>query len=388
MDSVSDHQVQEFTNILSSILSPDNDLRKRNEITLQILKNDHPNESVICILKVLKESQDQMIKMLGAVILRQMFSNVSPAKSQIWKRISEETKDLCKSELLNAMKRENILILCKRLGEVISELAVAIFTREDPGSWDQLVPFLFECVMGNNPKIIASGFHTLSELLMFFHEEMLDQKESLFQVFKRQMENTDLNVKQSCIQACCSMLGIVDTPDAMYFGELLSPIFKNIIWLIQKNEDSAEEVIKNLRDLAESEPKFFRPQLHLAFEFVDNVNRLEVENLGIKYLAIEFLVCLAERLNNEMINNKSLSEAISNKIVNFMMSIDANIEETWFLPVEGYQEQEDEEGSIDIDYAKLGRKMLSRLLEGVGDTQLMPYVWTLTQHSFSPSNTD
>ncbi|CAG9331653.1 unnamed protein product [Blepharisma stoltei] len=388
MDIVTEQQVQGVIGILTSILSSDNAIRKRAENQLQTLRVEHPNEFVICILRMFRQSQDGMVKMLGAVILRQMFSNLSPSRIQIWKRLTPESQEICKSELLEIMKKENMLALCKRLGDVISELAVAIFTSDEQGSWDQLVPFLFECVMGNNNRTISSGFHTLNELFPFFHEEMLKHKESLFQVFRRQMENNDADVKLSCVQACCNMIGIIDTPDAMYFGELLSPIFKAIAWIIEKNEVSGEEALIALRDLTESEPKFFKPQLQLAYNFVTNICQLNIENSGLKYLAIEFLVCIAERLSIEMENAKAFAEAVCNMIFKVMLTIDSEIEESWFVPPEGYQEQEDEEGSIDIDYAKRGRKLLSRLLEGVGDTQLMPYVLTLIQQSLNSSNKD
>ena len=367
MESVTEVQIQTVQSHLSSVLSPDNTTRKQHEAELTQLRNMYPSHLTTCLIHTLRHSQEEMVKTLSAVILRQMFSNLVPQNTQAWNSFSEDFKSAVKSELLNAIRAETSYVVSKRISEAIAELSVMLLAGDKPESWEELFPFLLEAVGSQDNRLIAVGFHVLSGLSTFFHEEMMKQKESLYNIFIANLQNQDSEVRLRCIDAACNLLGIVDTPESMYFGETLNPMLTSVVWLLEKSVANAEEAIKSLRDLAETEPKFFQSRLNVVYEFLEHIMKLDSDHLGVKYLALDFQVTIAERLSTDFQENHNLCNAVCSKIFEMMISIEQEVYETWLKPEEGFQEEDREDSEIEIDYAKLGRKLLTRMLEGIGD---------------------
>ncbi len=58
-----------------------------------------------------------------------------------------------------------------------------------------------------------------------------------------------------------------------------------------------------------------------------------------------------------------------------MFGVDAEVEETWSRPHEGFDDKDEE--TVDIDYVKLGRKLVSRFMYNGSGKDILPYLLSL-----------
>ena len=370
MESVTEQQVQGVLAMLSAVLAPDNTVRKQQEALLLALRKDHPNEFVVSLLKILFQSQDESIKVLASVLLRQIFSSLHPSL-QTWSVLTPETQSLVTTSLLSILEKETSWVLAKRLGETISELAVLLLAGDTPTGWPGLLTFLVNS-FNANAKQAAASMHIMGGLCTFFHQELLEQREALAKVCVNGLESPELTLKISTIEFLTNFLGILEKSEMTAFLEVLPFYLRAVVSIIGQSEKDGEEALKNLRDLAETEEFYFKGKLNLAWELVQYVCALNTDNLGIKNLALDFIVSLAGKLDEEFKKNQQLCEALCAQIFKVMVSIEQDVESTWATPPEGFEDNEDE--TIEIDYAKLGRKQISRMVEGLGEDFILPTV--------------
>ena len=370
--------------MLSAVLAPDNTVRKQQESLLLALRKDHPNEFVISLLRILLQSQVESIKILSSILLRQIFSSLHPS-IQTWSSLTSATQSLVTSTLLQILSQETTWILSKRIGETISELAVSLLSGDNPVQWPELLAFLVQSLTGT-PRQVAASMHILSGLCTFFHEELLAHKESLVQVCISSLESADLHLKVSCLEFLSNFLGLLEKEQMAAFGDILPYFLRAVIAVINVSEKDGEDALKNLRDLAENEPKYFRTKLDISWDLVNYVCELNTENLGLKNLAIDFIVSLAGRLDEEFKANKALCDALCQQVFKVMVSIEASVEDSWATPPEGFEDVEDE--TLEIDYAKHGRKQITRLVEGLGEDFLLPTVLALIQTALTAATED
>ena len=384
MESVTEQQISEVVTMLSAVLAPNNTVRKQQESLLLALRKNHPNEFVICLLKILSDCPDQSLKVLASVLLRQIFSSLHPSL-QTWNHLNAVTQGIVKAGLLQILEKESTWVLSKRIGETISELAVLLLSGDNPTNWPELLSFLLVSFTGQ-PKQVASSLHILSGLCTFYLQELLQKKDSLLAVCKSSLESNELEVKVSCIEFLSNFLGLLEKEEMLAFGELLPFFLRAIIAILGVSEKDGEEALKNLRDLAETEPKYFKSKLDISWDLVNFICEANYENLGIKYLAIDFIVSLAGRLENEFKSNKTVCDTLLSQIFKVMVSIDSEVEDSWATPPEGFEDEEDQ--TVEIDYAKQGRKQITRLVEGLGEEFLLPTVLGLIQSALSAVTED
>jgi hypothetical protein len=370
MESVTEQQVQGVLAMLSAVLAPDNQVRKQQESLLLALRKDHPNEFVVTLLKIMFQSQEESLKVLSAILLRQIFSSLHPSL-QTWTLLTPETQSLVTSSLLSLLEKETSWVMAKRLGETISELAVLLLAGDSPSGWPGLLTFLVNSFNGS-PKQAAASMHIMGGLCTFFHQELLQQQDALAKVCISGLESSELTLKVSTIEFLTNFLGILEKSEMKAFLDVLPSYLRAVVSIIGQSEKDGEEALKNLRDLAETEEFYFKGRLNLSWELVEYVCGLSNDNLGIKNLALDFIVSLAGKLDDEFKKNVPLCEALCAQIFKVMVSIEQDVESSWATPPDGFEDNEDE--TIEIDYAKLGRKQISRLVEGLGDDFILPTV--------------
>ena len=373
MESVTEQQVQGVLAMLSAVLATDNQIRKQQEALLLALRKDHPNEFVITLLKILFQSQDDSIKVLSAILLRQIFSSLHPSL-QTWVLLTPTTQSLVTTSLLQLLEKETSWVLAKRLGETISELAVLLLAGDSPTGWPGLLSYLVNS-FNVGPKQAAASMHILGGLCTFFHQELLQQTEALAKICTSSLESSELVLKVSTIEFLTNFLGILERNEMAAFQDVLPFLLRAVVTIVNQSEKDGEETLKNLRDLAETEPDYFKGKLNLAWELVEYICNMNTDNLGVKNLALDFIISLSAKLETEFKKNQVLCEALCSQVFKVMVSIEQDVESTWATPPEGFEDNEDE--TIEIDYAKLGRKQVSRLIEGLGEDFLLP---TVLQH--------
>ena len=373
MDSVTPSQVDGVLTILRAILAPDNQNRKRQELELQTLKTQHPNELVLCLLATARRVAEAEIRALAAVLLRQMMTALSASTSALWHLLRPEVKTAVKSEMLAAIRSETDKGVRRRLGDAVGELGATVLTAHEE-SWPELLPFLFTLATDADSGLVAAAMHMFAALFSFVHEQLLAFKQQIYRVLSSALDSPILEVKLSATEAVSTFLSTVDNREIPEFNTLLKPLLLAAFAIIELSETDGKDVVENLVTIAETEPKFYYPSFDLLIEFMERVFGLPVEN-GVKSLVLEIVVHVVDRKPKLLRTDQQRCVKVLDAVFRLMLSADTEVEESWLRPPEGFQEKEfEDEDSLDIDYAKTGRRVINRLIESVGDRTLLPLV--------------
>ena len=72
------------------------------------------------------------------------------------------------------------------------------------------------------------------------------------------------------------------------------------------------------------------------------------------------MATLLENTDDLLENTPEITNGLLEKTFRMMLGVDIEVEESWSKPHEGFQDKEDE--TTDIDYVKMGRNLISRIL--------------------------
>jgi hypothetical protein len=152
-------QYNYINNCLNQILGNDNEARKGAEASLNSAKDNDIDSYAKCLASTLNpnsQSTDQA-KNLAAVILRRNISVSDIATSDvlnkgnnenIWKRISVESRNYVKSEVLGSLS--SATPISKAITHKVCNLAVeiqgAMHEFEGEAIWQELLTLVFTCV--------------------------------------------------------------------------------------------------------------------------------------------------------------------------------------------------------------------------------------------------
>ncbi|CAG9316104.1 unnamed protein product [Blepharisma stoltei] len=379
MEGVGEPEVQEVFRILSGALSPDNTLRRQCESEYNSVLSQFPDRLILCLLLNLQGS-DLSVRTLAALLLKKI---VDPqAKQEIWAKLAPETHSACKKILLERITAEENKKIKEHICEVVGLLGSSILTTNIRGTWDELIPYLYHSLSAGGAQSWAA-LDVLTVLFPYLHEEFIKNSSQLLQFFKHCLGIGDISTRFSCLKAINALLSVVETGDALYFKDLVKDVLISVDYILTNDLYTGNKALETLRELAESEPKLFKPSFNYCFELIQQIYTKPQIDISTKNLVLDFVVTVVERMPKQLQAQLALGEQLLTRIMEMMVSIDLEVDESWARPDEGFQDKEDEDGSLDLDYAKVGRKLITRLLESVGDKFLLQPVLSLIQKALS-----
>ena len=274
MDSVS------LARIIKNLLSPDNQTRQTSEFQYKDLVENDPAETCIELIHLLNTQTDPSQVALAGILLKRNFEC-------FWKVFSPSCQKTIQRLVLDGFNATS-LKSSKVFSEVLSKLANTL--KQHSGAWPEFVQALMASFNGKSFQVLT-GFKVLTECFAFYSEDLVNYKEKIYQVFLQNFFNCEVEVKTSCCLCFLQVISVLSTAETKYFIGLLQSLLKSALSL--NESDSARKVLEGLRDLAETEPLFFRNRVLWCLEFAEAVVKSQVD-LGCKYLALEFTVVLTE----------------------------------------------------------------------------------------------
>lgn len=385
MDSITFPQVESIQSILLSILSPDNTLRKNQESLLQSFHKSYPNEFTICLLKTLESSQNHSLKILSSILLRHTFTSNPHNPSQYsWKLLTSETKLQTISSLLQSLKNESSFFIAKKIAETISELGILLFSGDCPSGWPDLLDYIITS-FDSNPNQLSSSMYLLCGLCSFFHEDLIMHQESLIKVCIDNLESAEFQLQISTIDFLTKFMCLLDEKEMLGFFQVVPSYLRAVIKVLNASEKDGEDALKNLRDLAETEPRYFVNKLNLAWEFFELVFESGIENMWIKSMGLDFIVALTGELKQEFLGNLPLCDALCQNVFKLMMSIDCEVEDSWASPYEGF---EDNDEDFEVDYAKFTKNHIAKIIMNLGVESILPMFLKIIDYAINIDSSD
>ena len=151
--------------------------------------------------------------------------------------------------------------------------------------------------------------------------------------------------------------------------------------MAEDDETVLEDALVEFNELAEIEPKFFRKHfkdLFIAFSAI--VAKNDYINSTIRHQPVEFFVTVVERIPNVVKKDHETLKALLEIIFKLMIDIDADIDECWMRPREGFKADEEEE---DEDAVHFGKTCVDRLVSSIGDEIMLPLLSQLVQNTLA-----
>lgn len=155
--------------------------------------------------------------------------------------------------------------------------------------------------------------------------------------------------------------------------------------LREDDETVLEDALVEFNELAEIEPKYFRKNFKDVFGiFKQIVAKNDFTNNSIRHQPVEFTVTVVERIPSLVKKDLETLKELLDLIFKLMIDIDADIDEAWMKPIEGFRAEEEEE---EDDSVHFGKTCVDRLVSCVGDTIILPLLSTLVQNTLA-NNSD
>ena len=128
--------------------------------------------------------------------------------------------------------------------------------------------------------------------------------------------------------------------------------------------------------MADAEYKYFKNDMATVFAFVQHICWMtDLDDLGVKYLALEFYITILSSSSAHLLTDMDTFTKLVDCVFKMMLEVDVEVDESWNNPAEGFEDKDDDE--VEIDYVKLGNKMLTRLLGNTSIEGGLTYILSL-----------
>ncbi|KAI3412406.1 TOG domain-containing protein [Psidium guajava] len=353
-----------FETLISHLMSSSNELRSQAESLFNLAKQTDPNSLSLKLAHLLHGCPHVELRAMSAILLRKLLTRDD---SYIYPRLTPHTQSSLKSILLTSIQREEAKTITKKLCDTVSELASGILP--DNG-WPELLPFMFQCVSSDAPKLQEAAFLIFAQLAQYIGDSLTPYIKELHGVFLQCLSSSkNPDVKIAALNAVINFIQCLsNSSDRDRFQDLLPVMMHTLTEALNNgNEATAQEALELLIELAGTEPRFLRRQL---VEVVGSMLQIaEAESLeeGTRHLAIEFVITLAEARERAPGMMRKLPQFIS-RLFAILMKMLLDIEDD---PIWHSAESEDEDAGESSNYS-VGQECLDRLSISLGGNTIIP----------------
>ncbi|KAL8136315.1 hypothetical protein V2J09_002316 [Rumex salicifolius] len=377
MDSSSPTQIQQaqlaailgpdaapFETLISQLMSSSNDLRSQAESLFNLCKQTDPDSLTLKLAHLLQLSPHQEARAMSAILLRKLLTRDD---SYIWPRLSPSSQSSLKSIFLSCVQREEIKSITKKLCDTVSELASGILA--DNG-WPELLPFMFQCVSSDSPKLQEAAFLIFAQLSQYIGEILVPFIKELHGVFLSCLSNSsNPDVRIAALSAVINFIQCLPSSgDRDRFQDLLPSMIKTLTEALNSGQEAtAQEALELLIELAGAEPRFLRRQLVDVVGAMLQIAEAESLEEGTRHLAVEFVITLAEARERAPGMMRKLPQFIS-RLFGVLMTMLLDIEDD---PAWHSAETEEEDAGETSNYS-VGQECLDRISIALGGNTIIP----------------
>ncbi|KAF5725527.1 importin-5-like [Tripterygium wilfordii] len=353
-----------FETLISHLMSSSNEQRSQAELLFNLCKQTDPDSLSLKLAHILQFSAHVEGRAMSAVLLRKLLTRDD---SYLWPRLSPTTQSSLKSLLLSGLQHENSKSITKKLCDTISELASGIVPEN---GWPELLPFMFQCVQSDSPKLQESAFLIFAQLSQYIGETLIPHIKHLHAVFLNVLGSSpNPEVKIAALNAVINFIQCLSSSgDRDRFQDLLPAMMTTLTEALNNgNEATAQEALELLIELAGTEPRFLRRQLGDVVGSMLQVAEAESLEEGTRHLAVEFVITLAEARERAPGMMRKLPQFISRLFAILMkMLLDIENDPAWHTA-----ETEDEDAGETSNYS-VGQECLDRLAISLGGNTIVP----------------
>lgn len=287
---------QALSQLLNGLASADNSIRSEAEKSLETEWTLKQNVEMLLLFLAENASTpgNETLQAFSAVLFRRIaikspkdFSSVTDRTIGV---ISEPVRAQIRKLLLNGFTSNQTNQVRHKLSDAISEVA-----KDDvspPGSWDELIPALFQATTNNDPSFRESAFRVFSSAPELIDKSYINQ---VLPIFKAGFEDSNDDVR---IASCTAFVAFFrDIPKSNWntLAPLLPDLLNSLPRFLQNGQEQAlASVLESLIDLVELAPKMFKSMFPTIIEFCSAVSKNKELESNARMAALELLTTFSE----------------------------------------------------------------------------------------------
>lgn len=229
---------------------------------------------------------------MSAVLLRRLFSNEF---QDFYPKLPVEQQSQLKDQIIQIVQQEQSDSMRRKICEVIAEVARNLIDDDGNNQWPEVLQFLFQCANAPSPQLKESALRIFTAVPGIFGNQQTNYLDLIKQMLQQSLAAQDCyEVRFQAVRAVGAFILLHDkeTPILKHFGDLLPIMMQVTVESLEKQDD--DSLLKVLIELAESTPKYLRPQLQQIFEVCMKVFSNSDMLDSWRHMALEVMVTLAE----------------------------------------------------------------------------------------------
>eukprot|EP00249_Psilotum_nudum_P013400 c24308_g1_i1 orf=266-3634(-) len=348
-----------FQALISQLMNPSNDVRGHAEQLFNLCRTRHPDTLLLKLVHTLQFSPLAEVRAMSAVLVRKQLA--------LWPQLQAQTQASVKELLLVCVQREEVKSVLKKLCDTVSELAASI---ADDGQWNELLPFLFQCVSSDSIRWKESALLIFGQLAQYMGSQLHQHLPTLHAVFQQTLSSSmPGDVRIAALRATSNFVQTLETAqDRECFQDLLPGMMQTLTQALDVHEEvTAQEALEMFIEVAGTEPRFLRKQLVEVVSSMLQIADAESLEKATRHLAVEFLITLAEARERAPGMMRKLPQFIG-KLFGILMKMLLDIEDE---PEWHAAESEDEDAGESSNY-EVGQECLDRLANSLGGNTILP----------------
>lgn len=352
----------QFQQLLSSLMSVDNDIRQQAEEAYNVL----PREVKVTHLlgNIHNAQQSEEARQMAAVLLRRLFTSDF---NEFYKELPQESKAQLLQQVLLAVQQDVSPNMRRKICEVISEVARNLVDDESNNQWPEILQFLFQCANSSSSQLQESALRIFTSVPNIFGNQEAQYIDLIKQMLAKSLEPTaDVEVRFQAVRAVGAF--ILNHEKETQLHKHFSDLLPRMIMVIAESIEAADDqsLLKMFIELAELCPKFLRPQLNVIFELCIKVfSTPDVEDSW-RHLVLEVVVSLSESAP-AMVRKTGEKYVIALIPMILQMMTDMDDHEEWATS----DVVTDDDNS---DNNVIAESSLDRMACGLGGKMILPHV--------------
>lgn len=352
----------QFSSLLSSLLSIDNDARTQAE---EAYNNLTTEVKVSLLLRAVQNVQaSEEARLMAAVLLRRVFSSDF---QDFFPKLPVEQQTELKQQILLLLQQDVSANLRRKICEVVAEVTRNLIDDEGNNQWPETLQLLFQCANAPNPLFQESALRIFASVPGIFGNQQNHYLPVIKDMLMKYLDpSSSEDVRFQAVRAVVAFILLHDKEVEIQkaFSDLLPHVIMIIAESIKQEED--QTLIKLLIDMTETVPKFLRPQLEAIFEMCINVLRSDLVEDTWRHLALEVMVSLSE--NAAAMVRKKADKYIATLVPLILkMMTDLFDDDEWAVSDEI---DDDDTGDNNV----IAESALDRLACGLGGKAILPHI--------------
>ncbi|CAG8626806.1 8999_t:CDS:10, partial [Acaulospora morrowiae] len=359
--------VTQLNQVLSDLISNDNDLRSKAEKQLnEQWIAQQPDLLLLSLSQLGRSHQETHGRSFSFVLLRRIAFKQAPnqtAKGEevsIWDYLQEQSRQAIKNELLMSLSVERENTVRHKVCDAVSEVVKNSHLKGQ--KWVELLPALFEASKSPSAEHREAALRIFSAVPNLITDQSVDVIKQIFSANLQDADNAD--IRMASLKAAVAFMLETDQQSRNSFTELMPQMLAVLSPLVsQRDEDGLVDGIMVFIELGENLPRVFRPVLPILMPFAISIIKDESFEDGTRQTALELLLTLSETSPSMMRKVPDFCSQIIPISLKMMTELDDT--EEW------YTTDDLEDDDNDENYV-IGEHAMDRLARNLGGKAVLP----------------